>query len=53
MMVAPLNVKQPQVQDTTLNLQEVIAETGLNCDVESQKLEELLTEYRDIFPIFL
>jgi hypothetical protein len=44
------DVKQPQVQDITLKLQNVIAGIKPNLsDAESRELEELLTEYGVIF----
>jgi hypothetical protein len=49
-LVAPPDIEQPHVQDTTPKLQDVItaARPNLN-DTEPQELEELLTEYGDIF----
>jgi hypothetical protein len=50
MLVATPNVEQPQIQDTTLKLKNVIATATTNLsDAESQELEELLTKYGDIF----
>jgi hypothetical protein len=49
MLVVPPNVEQPQVQETILKIQGVIAAAGPNLsDAESRELEELLTEYGDI-----
>jgi hypothetical protein len=49
-LVAPLDGGQPQVQDTTPKLQEVIlaARTDLS-DAESRELEDLFTEYGNIY----
>jgi hypothetical protein len=50
MLVTSPDEEQPQVQDTTLKLQDVIAAARPNLsDAEYQKLEQLLTEYGDIF----
>jgi hypothetical protein len=50
MLVIPPHVEQPQVWDTALKWQDLIAVARPNlCDAESRELEELLTEYGDIF----
>jgi hypothetical protein len=50
MLVNPPNVEQPQVQDTTPKLKDMIAVAKSKLsDAESRDLEELLTEYGDIF----
>jgi hypothetical protein len=44
------DVEEPQVQETTPKFQDVIAAARPNLsNAESQELEELVTEYRDIF----
>jgi hypothetical protein len=52
MLVIPPNVEQPQICNTTPELQDVIAAAKPNLsDTESQELEEFLTKYGDIFAI--
>jgi hypothetical protein len=49
-MVAPPNVEQPQVQDSALKFQDMIARARPNVsDDESRGFEEFLTGYGDIF----
>jgi hypothetical protein len=49
-LVAPADAEHPKVPDPTPKLQDVIAAARRNLsDAESRKLEELLTEYGDIF----
>jgi hypothetical protein len=51
-LVAPPDVQQPQVQETTPKFRDAIAAARPNLsDAESRDLEELLTEYGDIFAI--
>jgi hypothetical protein len=48
--VTPLDVEQPQVWDTTQNLQDEISAAKPNLShAESRELEHLQTEYRVIF----
>jgi hypothetical protein len=50
MPVTPTDVEQPQVQNTTPKLQDVFAAARpAPSDNETRELEELITEYRDIF----
>jgi hypothetical protein len=51
-LVIPPDVELPQVRDTTLKLQDVIAATKPNLSgAESRELEELLTAYGEILSI--